>query len=118
MARKKASKVLGTVCLYGTSAAGCGYIAAATPTTGGPELFGTGELRFESFTDAMWMGLKDLRAKGGLQKGLVTVFLPDGTRMSTLSIESVWPYFGELKWEQAPVLTLSVEALVEASERA
>ena len=102
---------VGEICLYGTSHTGAGFIARKDK-----EVFGTGELvSGRSFTDAYFYGMRALHA-AGVTRGEVMVFEPEGRLVARVRMEPCWPCFGDLKWEAAPVYTLSVEALVSASK--
>lgn len=117
MARKyvKPVDVVGGVCLYGNSAA-AGWFAHVGPLAAG-KLLGDGEPRDgRGLNDAFWLACAALR-DAGVKVGRVEVFEPSGRLMALADVN--WPgYYGSLKWEPAPVYSLSAEEVMAASEKA
>lgn len=92
------------ICLYGASSCGFGYLASMK---GRPGFFGNGEPDANrSATDALWLGLIDLRDAG--VRGVVVVHAPGGERSARVELRSrrpgSLPTFGELEWAPASVV--------------
>lgn len=110
-----AKTIAAEICLYGTQAVGAGWLAR----TADGRMFGDGEPNIRrNMTSAVWLACDELRAAG--VSGLVRIFEPTGQMVSTVALDGLKhraiPYFGDLKWEAAPVYTISAEALIAASE--
>lgn len=113
---RTATTIVGDICLYGTSMVGAGYLGVAMPHG---QTFGDGTPSVHrSFTEAVWLGLADLKRITGAARGRVRVFHPGGERMSVIDINSCDNYGTIVSTtEPAPVYTISAEALIAASER-
>jgi len=109
---RKAVNAVADICLYGNGAVGAGWLAA----TNDCRMFGTGEPRADcSFTEAVWEAQETL-VKTGLT-GMARVFTPSGHSMAIIDLQAVVT-FGDLKWQPAPVYTISAESLIAAAEKA
>lgn len=119
MAKKKVPSVVGSICLYGTSMVGAGYLAHLGGGLPGPEtkLYGDGAPRASwGMNDAFWLACMDLK-EAGCGPGLVKVFIQAGDR-SLVALADVMspPYFGDLKFEEAPpALVIPVSAILAAA---
>ena len=115
-AAKKAEKVVGGVCIYGTSRTGSGYIAE----TADGRLLGDGEPRPNwTGTEALRLACAALR-EAGARVGLVTVHIDSPTAGPMVAYADVARpgYFGQLAWTYAePAVTLSAEAVLAAAEQ-
>jgi hypothetical protein len=117
MKTTRANELVGEVCLYGAPHCGYGYIAQARDG----KMFGDGEpVKGCGATDALWFGLGWFRGPETAE-GIIRVFDSGGERMAEISIAEVnrrgyFPYYGDLKWAVAPVLTISAEAIIAAGE--
>jgi hypothetical protein len=100
-----AAPIVAEICLYGTREHGAGWLAS-TPDG---RMFGDGELNFAlGFTQAVW-DAGDALAKAGVRSGTIRIFAPGGQRMALVSQAGYLPYYGDLKWEAAPVIEISCE---------
>lgn len=101
---KRNQKVVGEICLYGTTAIGAGYLAQAE----GGYMIGNGEPKAgRSMTEAVWLACDELRMCG-IQRGLVRVYAPGGRFVAATDINHP-VYYGNLKWESAaPACVVSV----------
>lgn len=123
MGKKGKPGMVAEICLYGASSCGFGYLAmgpaalAGGKAVGGGKMFGNGEpSKMRSCTEAYWLGMSEL-LEAGLERGaMVSVFEPGGERVAKVKAGGVLPYYGELKWEAAPVLVLSMEEVLAAAE--
>lgn len=103
--------VVADICLYGSRRVGAGYLGVMLPHG---QTFGTGEpVATRSFTEAVFAGVRDL-ADRGVRAGLVRIFDAGGERMAVVDLGQAVPYYGSLSWGQAPVYTISAEALEAA----
>lgn len=110
MARKNTTLVA-EICLYGNSRAdvGAGWLAR----TADGRMFGDGDPKpGRGFTAAVWQAQEAIRATG--VKGIIRVFAPGGLRMANLGVNDT-AYFGDLKWEAATMIEISVEAIEAAA---
>jgi hypothetical protein len=111
---KKTSKLVGEICLYGTTTHGAGWIAEV-PVEHGKMFLGNGELfPGMSLTEAMWDACRAVRTYHAA--GTVKVFEPRGELVAETDVNHPG-YFGDLKWTAAPVYVLNVEDLLAASEK-
>ncbi len=109
--RAAAAKIVATICLYGTSKIGAGYLATAQALPG--KLFGSGEpVEGRSFTEAVWLGSTDLLAAldefGGFAActGLVRIFAAGGEFYADAPLGGV-PSFGRLQWQRVAAAVAS-----------
>src|SRR5262245_34869716 len=66
------------ICLYGTSAAGSGWIACIADGTMSGKLMGNGELKHgRSMTEAVWLAADELKG-AGVTRGIVRIFMAGG----------------------------------------
>ncbi len=111
MARKQKNEIVADVCMYGTRRIGLGWGAQGKDgrrfgdCTISPGL--TGE------TIALWMALDALENNG--YRGMVRVFAPGGEVMAITNICGARQYWGDLKWQPAPVYTISAEEIAAAA---
>jgi hypothetical protein len=107
--RGAAAAVVAEICLYGTSAIGAGYIAAAPDGQGGLWMSGTGDpVQGRPFTEAIFQAVEDLKV-AGITSGLVQVFHPGGEYVSTIDLDQPIPTYGSLTSKPAPVFVLAPE---------
>lgn len=112
MARKKAQLVVAEICLYGTSRVGHGYLARAAAYPG--KMHGTGEPSLaRGATSCVFLACDDLR-RAGCPDGIVRVFAPGGERMAEIELSNP-PYYGDMKWQPAPMFVIEAEALIAAA---
>lgn len=98
------------ICLYGTREHGSGWLAHAT---GYRAMFGNGELvQHRSFTEAVFQACDALRQYG--YTGIAYVFEPEGKRCAPVNVCRPC-YFGNLAWQDAPVYTISSDAIIAAA---
>lgn len=98
------------ICLYGTSPAGAGWLAK--PVNG--NVVGDSKLRPErTFTTALWQAAEALRS-AGVTAGEVAIYAPGGTLMAYAPVTRV-PTFGDLKWQPAIMIEISVETIKAAA---
>lgn len=110
MANRKFVEPTSEICLYGTSARGVGWLALGSAFKG---FLGTGEPKGGvGFTEAVWDACMALREAGSA--GTAWVYEPSGMRRAVINIASPC-YFGDLKWEDVPVMTVEAAGLVAAS---
>lgn len=113
-AKKNANAVVATITLYGTSQHGAGWLAKPGmpfSTNDADQIVGDGSLKLgRSFTEAVWQAVDALRV-AGIDKGNVAIFAPSGQRMAIADLCRV-PYFGDLQWQPAEVLTLDMETIL------
>jgi hypothetical protein len=114
----KPAAIVAEICLYGRHSddvgnpIGHGFIAR---TRDGRSL-GDGECHAgRGATSALWLALDELE-KVLPRDGRVLVFAPGGLLVAETTI-GARRYFGDLKWEAAPVLAISAEAIEAAAER-
>jgi hypothetical protein len=101
------------ICLYGGNMHGFGYLAR----TADGRMFGDGEpAPWRSKTDALGLAILDIREKAGIRSGQALVFDPSGEHMAECPIDSI-PYYGDLEWKPAPVVTLSYDDIVTMAEK-
>jgi hypothetical protein len=106
------SQVYSSLCMYGTSFTGAGYLGVRFPHG---QSFGTGDpVKHRTFTEAIWHGLADLR-DAGVTAGLVRVFDSGGERMATVDMKAAVNY-AFLTWQPAPVYTISADELIAAAD--
>ena len=100
-----------SVCIYGTSRIGSGYIAS----TADGRMFGDGTPRASrTATSALWLACDELRAAG--VKGLVAVHIDAACGpMVALTDVSRPESFGRLDWKAAPVYVISEQAVRAAA---
>lgn len=103
---KASKKIVGDICLYGTSRIGAGFLVCAAPHG---QTSGTGEpVQGRSFTEAVWMGVEHLRGILGVDVvGMVRIFEPGGELMAVVDVNNV-PAFGDLKWEAAVTYQVAI----------
>lgn len=88
-------KNLPSICLYGNSKVGAGWLASWND-----KLLGNGEPKlFRSMTEAVWQALDELRQKGYC-KGKVWVYAAGGQRKAMMDVQSC-VYYGDLHWVAA-----------------
>jgi hypothetical protein len=110
------TKLIGDVCLYGRDS--FGWLATLAGGKGETSrMFGDGELRHGSLTDAVYRACEALVAAGGDVEGFVTVFAPGGD-LCALARVSRPGYFGDLHWVAAPRYEIAVEELLAAATKA
>lgn len=115
----KTTKIAAEVSLYGTSAAGHGYIVRLADG----RMLGDGSLeKGRSATETIWMALDAARENGLSCKRheMVAVHydFPQGPLMALIPCIGAWPYFGDLKWTDGPVYEMSAEAIQQAAKEA
>jgi hypothetical protein len=49
-------------------------------------------------------------------RGMVRVFAPGGELVATTNITGARQYYGDLKWQAAPMLAISADDLIAAAE--
>jgi hypothetical protein len=107
---KRTQKIVGEICLYGAGHCGAGWLA----TTAAGQSLGTGELnQAHNFTAAVFQACDALRAVAG--PGLAWVYESNGQLRAQIDISRPC-YFGDLKWEAAPVYTISMADILAAAE--
>ena len=108
----KAAKLVGEICLYGTTATGAGWLARGEGTA----LLGNGETTpGRGFTEAMWLAEEALQAAGLV--GVVAVYAPGGERFALVLLGAVGS-FGDLAWSPAgAAVTISAEQILAAAGR-
>lgn len=114
MARKiktaKTTAAPAEICLYGNREIGAGWLAR-TPDG---RLLGDGDpVEGRMFTEAVWQAQDALEA-AGVKGGRVRIFAAGGQRMAEEYLTHR-AYFGDLKWTAAPVIEISVEAILAAA---
>lgn len=104
------------ICLYGNRETGAGWLARTSDGT----LLGDGEPRVNwNFTYAINDAADAIVAHeraNGRESHYARVFASGGRMMATMSLKRPG-WFGDLKWEQAPVLEISAEAIDAAATR-
>lgn len=94
------------ICLYGNSAAGSGWIACIAD---GAKIIGNGELKpGRSMTEAVWLAADELEG-ADITRGIVRIFMAGGDLCADVEIGKHIPYFGDLRWQRAPLYAISVE---------
>lgn len=112
---KKPAVPAAEICLYGTSAAGSGWIACIRDGTPSGKMLGDGGLTpGRSMTEAVWLAVDELRG-AGVARGLVRIFASGGQSCADVEIGDHIPYFGDLKWQAAPGYVLPAEQLLRAA---
>jgi hypothetical protein len=107
------SKIVGEICLYGTSNTGAGWLAVAKPHG---QTAGDGDpVKGRSFSEAVWEAATAIGLILGHQRGSVWVYEPSGQLRAKYDLGRVRT-FGDLAWEPAPQLTISAEAIIAASQ--
>lgn len=112
---KKTNQIVGSVSVYGTSAVGFGYLAfAITPSN---KVGGTGEpiISRYSGTAAIWHGLQDIKNHVALGLVEINYDFATGPRMAIVDLAKRWPTFGDLKWQEGRILTISAQQIEEAA---
>src|ERR1044072_4023899 len=113
MMAKRNQKIVAEIFLYGTHQHGAGYLAHVGPLNRETKFFGDGELRENrSFTVAIWLACDELAKAGAV--GLAWVYASSGNMRAKVDIQRP-AYFGKLKWEPAPLYTISAEAIEAAA---
>ena len=113
---KKHNAICGSICLYGSHRCGFGWLAHRGPLNRDTALLGDGEPAMEvGATGALWAACEALRAAGA--SGKVEVFEPAGKLRAVCDVDRPG-YFGDLKWEAAPVLVIEADAIMAAAEAA
>lgn len=110
---RNSKKIVGDICLYGTSRTGAGFLVCAAPhgQTGG-----TGEpVAGRSFSEAVWMGVEMLE-KIGVGRGLVRIFAPGGEEMAVVELGGLVPAYGSLKWGPAVTYEINAAELIGAAQ--
>lgn len=108
----QATKPVADVCLYGNTQIGFGYLTRVESTG---KMTGDGEPKEgRSCTDCLHLAKADLEAQGIAGKAQIAIFMAGGERVSYVGIQDV-TYFGSLKWEVAPVLTINATDLMTAA---
>ena len=98
------------ICLYGNRDTGAGFLGV---TSHGIR-FGDGAPKADrSFTEACWQAIEEARRLGAI--GLVRIFDAGGERCAVIDIDVFLLSYANLKWNAAPVLTLSGAALIAAA---
>jgi len=99
-------KVVGYLCLYGAQHCGYGYLLAtffdAKPHCS-PDPKAT-----RGLTDCLFQAADDLRSLG-VHEGILQIFAPGGERMAEVDLARGIPWYGDLKWEAAPVYVVPAE---------
>jgi hypothetical protein len=109
------AKVVGSICLYGSQECGAGYLAAIGPLKDG-QLYGTGDpVLGRSMTQAVWIATHHF-SEAGIYRGIVKVYASGGKLVADYDLATI-KYFGELKWEPAPVYTIAMEDILAAAEQ-
>ena len=117
----KSPKVLGSICLYGSSEYGAGYLASVGEDLPSMKIIGGDGDPPEgrSMNSAYFMGMDDLLEHYGPDVvGVVEVFAAGGEKSAKVRIDNSWPYFGDLAWGAAPVYTIAMEDVLAAAEPA
>ena len=110
---KKAKGICGSICLYGSHRCGFGWLAHVGPLTRETKMLGDGEPAAEvGATGAMWAACEALRKDGA--RGSVEVFEPSGKLRAVCDVDRPG-YFGDLKWEAAPVLLIEADEIMAAA---
>lgn len=104
----KGNKIVAEICLYGIQQKGFGYIAQSKAG-----LVGDGELSYSSCTQAVWAACLALATAGIAVDGEAWVYMPGGKSRAKIALAQPG-YFGNMKWEAAPVLVISA-ADIEAA---
>lgn len=103
------------IALYGSPDVGFGWIAAWTTIPGRDGgRTGTGEpVEHSSRTDAVLIASRTLETAG--ISGEAWVYDPTGTWRARFDVARP-PIYGQLKWEDAPVLEVSAQDIIEAAQ--
>ncbi len=116
---QKKVRVVAEVSIYGTSAAGHGYILRLAD---GRSL-GTGDpVNMRSATETLWTALNEAAREGALRPDpfravvLVHYDFPQGPMVAEIRCAGAWPYFGDLKWQAGPVYEISADAITKAAQ--
>jgi len=105
--------IVAEICLYGTSAAGSGWIACIADGTKSGKMIGTGELKpGRSMTEAIWLAADELKG-AGVTRGTVRIFESNGNFCADVEISQHIGYSGSLPWKNAPRFAISSEDLLK-----
>lgn len=111
-AARKTTDPVAEICLFGVQSVGHGWLARLADG----RMLGTGEPRLErSLTEAVWQAADAIRL-AGQEAGTVRVFEPSGALMATIDLGRSIPAFHGLSWTPAPVIEISLEALLAGAE--
>lgn len=126
---KKPRGTVASIHVYGSQKVGHDTIVAlydtsgelvCKPGTNHADMIGTGDnLRADrSATDALFLAIDALRTRG-IVKGTVEIHrdYDFGPRVARIKLEERTPYFGELKFEVAGGVVISVETILAAAEK-
>lgn len=117
---KKENEINATVCLYGASHCGFGYLAetregACDFRTNERHIFGDGEPKAGRMMNAAVAdALSELRHAG--VHGMVRVFAAGGELCADYTLKGPCPRADEVEWKAAPVLVISSEEIARAAE--
>lgn len=113
--KSKNVNVVADISLYGNREIGFGWLAG----TDGGQLYGTGEpVAGQSCTDCVFQAAARLagdRRFARNHKAIVRIFEPRGQMMAEMKLHSP-TYFGNLKWQVAPVYEIQLADILAASE--
>lgn len=102
------------ICLYGVpQTCGAGYLGVTYPHG---QTFGTGDpVKGRTYTAAIYAAVADLATRG-VRAGLVRIFDAGGERVAVVDLGGAIPPYGMLTWGDAPVYTISADALIAAAD--
>lgn len=111
---KKSKGIAGSICLYGSNHCGFGWLAHCGPLNRDAKMLGDGEpMMGRGATGALWAACEALRLDGA--NGLVEVFEPAGKLRSICDVNRPG-YFGDLKWDPAPVMVIEAAEIMAVAE--
>lgn len=102
------------ICLYGIPRTGYGWSAQVNPelVVDSHSILGDGEPQdWRTLTECVWLALREIREKTGLTLGRVRIFEPSGRMVADAAL-GFSGYYGDLRWESAPVYTVSLDDLL------
>lgn len=102
----KAKKLVGEICLYGTRETGAGWLVRLADG----KMLGDGEpVAWRTFSDAIYQACAAVM-DAGIKAGTVRIFEPRGQLMAEADLNHPG-YFGEQKWQIAPVFVIDVQQI-------
>ncbi len=107
------SKVVGTVCFYGNSTIGAGWLAHVGPLNKQTKMLGDGEPKSGvTFTHALFSACKALKDfSSAIKPGdLVEVYAPGGQKVGLVNVCSP-SWYGNIEWKPAGGLEVSAEEI-------
>lgn len=107
------SKVVGTICFYGNSTVGAGWLAHTGTLTKQTKMLGDGEPKSgATFTSALFAACAALKEfSSSIKHGdLVEVYAPGGQKFGLVNVCSP-SWYGNIEWKPAGCLEVSAEEI-------